>query len=496
MSRRWRIVLPLLAGAAVFGIGVFLDGADLSLKQWLSYFGLGLLLPAVLLSAAAWLLVKVVLRPRPRPPAVNVSAPNGIPYGQRPLIADPLPDDPVEPPPRLIFGLAAVAFCAIAALIAFDQHSFLYRPPGHVGERLRCVFAPTVWLLPAALSAGLTWLALFAWRRRRSVGGRVLLGLSAVFVVACPFLFGNWRAWREHCRYEWLATQGTTRAASRMIDLRPIDWRGYANRVDAQGWGMRFKDSTDADEQHAIDDDIQTAIRLGCDDPDTRFRFAEVYGQMCYYGAARHRDELREYRAGFDLLGGPEPRSEAREIALTGMINALIDVGEFDEAADLCERQLGVPRKFLNANLALHLLAKAEIGRGRYRQALSILTERLPSSDDTRDPVLGWLLATCPEDGIRNADKAHAVLTAAIARPRSNRDSSTSAVYARWCLEGLAAAHAERGEYDQARAVLDRWKSETDWRPDKDPTGFWMSRMNRLDECIRRQTPFREQPVR
>ena len=57
-----------------------------------------------------------------------------------------------------------------------------------------------------------------------------------------------------------------------------------------------------------------------------------------------------------------------------------------------------------------------------------------------------------------------------------------------------AAALAEVGKWDEARAVFDQWKRDEVWENTPHHSGFWDRRYVRLDQCLRDGKPYRDEP--
>ncbi len=139
------------------------------------------------------------------------------------------------------------------------------------------------------------------------------------------------------------------------------------------------------------------------------------------------------------------------------------------------------PRKAL----PWRLLAEALVTARDYRGAVVAWEHALPLQprDGTVQNSLAWVLATCPEAGVRNGKRA-ITLAQQACQIRNWRDSHA--------LDTLAAAYAETGNFEEAL----RWQTEAVAVLDKyGPVSDNMRRAIRANlKRIRAREPIRETP--
>ena len=145
----------------------------------------------------------------------------------------------------------------------------------------------------------------------------------------------------------------------------------------------------------------------------------------------------RGFRLGAKLQG-LQPTLNALNEGL-----AAVRSGKHDDAAELFTRVIEAGGEPGVLAMALTNRGLVEGRRGNweraiedYRQAIQ-LQPKLPTAQNN----LAWLLATCPEDGLRNGQEAVELATAACNATGWSKPN---------CLGTLAAACAEVGDFDQA----------------------------------------------
>jgi len=161
---------------------------------------------------------------------------------------------------------------------------------------------------------------------------------------------------------------------------------------------------------------------------------------------------------------------------------ALVSVGRLEPGLLHFEQAVRIdPRNYRGYYNLANTLSRV----GRYGEALEVLNEGQEQTGGQLSLAgrLAWLLATCPEEQLRDGAKA-LQLAQAINRETGNRDPRA--------LDGLAAAYAEVGQFDQAartaRHALERC------RPQK-LDGLCAEIRARLELYVAGR-PYRETPVR
>jgi len=125
---------------------------------------------------------------------------------------------------------------------------------------------------------------------------------------------------------------------------------------------------------------------------------------------------------------------------------ALADRGRLDDALRHYREAIHIDPSLAGAYANLGLALKRQ---GRYGEAVAVLLEgtRKAPPDAWVANNLAWLLATCPDDAVRNGPEA--VPWARRALELAGRDDPH-------LMDTLAAALAEKGQFDEAVALLDR----------------------------------------
>lgn len=120
--------------------------------------------------------------------------------------------------------------------------------------------------------------------------------------------------------------------------------------------------------------------------------------------------------------------------------------GKLSEAADAYRRAVQAAPQWPPA---AERLGAVLIGMGRYAEAREALSEA--EARGAVSPALqgtfAWLLATCPQDDIRDGARAQ-VLAESLCQATAHQDP--------WALDTLAAAYAEAGAFDRAVVTAER----------------------------------------
>lgn len=209
------------------------------------------------------------------------------------------------------------------------------------------------------------------------------------------------------------------------IRLGPKDARAYCDRADLEDEQLHQPDKVLADYNQAI-------------------RLAPNF-QRAYFNRGAHFLEQHDY--------GRAIADYARAIRLVPN-----DLGAYSARAYAYARQGDRARAFADATAAiklkptvvylwqpadLGLRAKAYRILGQPELALRDLREalRVMPKDPTANEGLAWFLATCPEERLRNGTEAISAAKKACEMSRWERSG---------CIDTLAVAYAEAGDFDQA----------------------------------------------
>ena len=132
----------------------------------------------------------------------------------------------------------------------------------------------------------------------------------------------------------------------------------------------------------------------------------------------------------------------ARAFELRGMCHE--QLGQFDDALASYAKALDA-----GSDAGLTLRAGVFLKKGDWANALRDALEAVRRGPDQPQAlnVLAWIRATCPDDAIRNGPQA-VELALRACEQTDFRDAG--------CLDTLAAAHAETGEFEQAVAFAER----------------------------------------
>ena len=122
------------------------------------------------------------------------------------------------------------------------------------------------------------------------------------------------------------------------------------------------------------------------------------------------------------------------------LASVLLQRHMLDLAIEHCRKALELDPQLLDAHLAL---AKAQAAQGKYAAAMAQLEKAVAVEPNNLRPVndLAWLLATCPQDDVRNGARA-----IQLAERACNVTRHTNPVL----LGTLAAAYAEVGRFPEA----------------------------------------------
>lgn len=512
MSRCWRIAVPLLVVAAVFGVGLAFDAAELTWRNWLFFLLFCAALPGVCLAAAVFFLWKGAL-PHLRHALGDFTQRETVLYspwdgnkliGRGPAVVGLL----------IAFGKGQACLIPFGAL--FLATNFYHGDGGGL-------YLPTLWLLSAVAAGLLVAILLHLFRSPRRpvrVAGAVV-GIAAV--AAVWLLLPVWSGWRERSLYdhfEWRskdAAEGSEEAqywADRMVAHRPADWRGYSRRVAARdARGLPPSD---------LVGDVQTAVALGCDDRHWREYFAGLYAR-----AGRHPDEADEWDAVI-RLGLAEAAREGKtitypdEVSLRRAAFARLHAGEYD-AADRLFRAGWSRNSFSQGEDVAEGRALLHLHRGEYPAAIELLLEKKWFT--SRTVTRAWLLATCPDPRFFDPDEALKLTEAEILASEWNiardtdqltGDQTAAATGQQWV--GMtpqpkinsgtlhmfvykvmnrakafvrAAAFTNLGRFEEAEAAF----VEATKEGRLGASGFWKPRRDELEACIKARMPYRERPA-
>jgi tetratricopeptide (TPR) repeat protein len=132
----------------------------------------------------------------------------------------------------------------------------------------------------------------------------------------------------------------------------------------------------------------------------------------------------------------------ARAFELRGLCHE--QLGQFDDALASYAKGLDA-----GSDAALTLRAGVFLKMGEWANALRDALDAVRRGPDHPQAlnVLAWIRATCPDDAIRNGSQALELALRACERTEF-RDAG--------CLDSLAAAHGETGDFDQAIAFAER----------------------------------------
>ncbi|MBN1341386.1 MAG: tetratricopeptide repeat protein [Phycisphaerae bacterium] len=227
---------------------------------------------------------------------------------------------------------------------------------------------------------------------------------------------------------------------------------------------------------------------------------------LAYATQGRYEEAIRHYRLAL------EANPDSPEIAFN-LANALADAGRLDEArgqydrvlelrgayadardhlAIVLARQNKLPEAIVqwqetlridpNRDATRHRLAVGLAKTHQYEPAIAMLRDlvRRCPADWSAANNLAWLLATCPQDKLRNGVEAVA-LAERICR------QGTGEIQPAW-LDSLAAAYAETGRFSEAAQVAEQALAMARRRGDSEQTESLAERLRLYQEG----KPFRE----
>jgi tetratricopeptide (TPR) repeat protein len=180
--------------------------------------------------------------------------------------------------------------------------------------------------------------------------------------------------------------------------------------------------------------EYEVAVELLPDNDGIRGRLAELL-----LAQGRSADALVHFETLATGSGG-----DARP--LVGLAMCQRALGRVDEAIRslqaACERDAKLVA-------AWQVLAQTLEQQRRYADAVDALRRGLSATPDqpALSLMLAWLLATAPDDGVRDGAQAQAIAER-LRDQTSGRDARV--------LDVLAAAHAEQGRFTDARAAIDQ----------------------------------------
>ncbi|HYW78717.1 MAG TPA: tetratricopeptide repeat protein, partial [Thermoguttaceae bacterium] len=173
---------------------------------------------------------------------------------------------------------------------------------------------------------------------------------------------------------------------------------------------------------------FRRAIAIDPDDHKAYFNLAQLLlKQANFVEAAKHFRRVIELRPGDSL-------------AHTQLAAALVPLGQITEAISCMEAAIALVPDDADAHNKLGAL-RAE--QGDYQAALRCYHRALELAPEHNGAIenLAWLLATAPDDGVRDGDEA-VRLAELVSKQDGSNDPAT--------LDALSAAYAEAGQYDRA----------------------------------------------
>lgn len=236
-------------------------------------------------------------------------------------------------------------------------------------------------------------------------------------------------SWAFNRRGELLAGQGKEKAAladfDKAVKINPDHWQAYHNRGVSYALAGRFADAID---------DFNRTVELNPDYANVYFNRGEVRYELGQFESA-----IKNYDVAIELA----PRDGA---AHNSRGHAYYQLGEYRKAAADFTAAIKIDP---SGALAYANRGNLYADLGYYKRALNDYQTAIE-----RDPKLArayqsaaWLLATCPDEKIRNPKTALAA-----ARRAMELDPSGDHRY----LDTLAAAQASAGHYDEAQKTIRR----------------------------------------
>ena len=285
---------------------------------------------------------------------------------------------------------------------------------------------------------------------------------AAVALAACTVLtfvqVGRWKSTPKLFRHT-IAVTGPNYVACRVLgyalhDAGQVDEAAASFRraieimpgdiLAHQGLGVLL---TRQEEFEAAAEHFSIVVATEPDDSTARFQLGLAYGGLAWQykdsnpRAARilFRRAASEYRRGLEISSGED---EARRL----LGEVLIELGEYREAVENLRRAVQLMPDDIDSHLGL---AKALEELGRFDEAVSRCRHLVKIRPDFPGGWnnLAWLLATAPDESLR--DGAEAVRCAT--RACELVDFGAPAL-----LDTLAAAYAEAGRFDEAVSTIDK----------------------------------------
>jgi tetratricopeptide (TPR) repeat protein len=192
-------------------------------------------------------------------------------------------------------------------------------------------------------------------------------------------------------------------------------------------------------------------------------------------------ERLNRTEAAFRALREGVHRGPTEARAVFGLARFLSKHGEPSAAAELFARLCAAAPK--NTDLRMEY-SEALTDARRYAEAADALREGLVHAPDHLlfANAMAWLLATCPDESVRNG--AEAVRLAEAVCDRTGHDEPAY-------LDTLAAAYAERGDYGRAAETARQAESLA---RERDDTALAEEILFRLDEYLK-DRPYRVAPA-
>jgi len=228
-----------------------------------------------------------------------------------------------------------------------------------------------------------------------------------------------------------LAAQGQSAEASKYYE-QVIQWQpGYveahnnlANQLAGQG---RLADAVQQ---------YQEAIRLKPDYVEARYNLATILATQSKFDEA-----AEQFRKVLELK--PDLANAHGNLA-----NVLVELGRLDEAVAQYQQTIALfpsnPQAHYKLGVALDKQKKSAAAIAEYQKALELDPGHVPAHLG-----LAWLLATCPDESLRDGNRALSLAQQAV---QLSKEESTE------LYDTLAAAYAEAGQFpvavDTARRAL------------------------------------------
>ena len=220
----------------------------------------------------------------------------------------------------------------------------------------------------------------------------------------------------------WAAKEEAQKAANDFTEAITRD------NKQAEIWYHRAMARLNKNEGHRVITDCSEAILL-----DNKYSAAYRLRGLALAKTGKLNEAIQDFGKALEIDPGDVPARSMRAVAYAGQ-------NEFSKALE--DYSIVVKERPENVEIRK---SRAEVltKLNRYDQALADLTEatRLAPQDNGAQDRLGWLLATCPDDAIRDGSRAVSAAKAAC----ELTDWKNS-----YRLATLAAAHAEAGNFDEA----------------------------------------------